>query len=95
MAKAKMAATAAHAPLEAADQKLVSQPKDQGTVSALAHEFWIQRGCPLGSPEVDWLRAEEELRASTSEVPDQRPMEHRCASGGTSKLAVRRGGTGI
>jgi DUF2934 family protein len=81
MAKAKkMAAAAAHAPLEVADQKLISQPDDQDRVSALAHEFWIQRGCPLGSPEVDWLRAEKELRAGTaSGVPDQQPMEYRCA----------------
>lgn len=64
MAKAKMAAAVAHAP-EAADEKLVS-PEDQDRVSALAHEFWMQRGYPLGSPEVDWLRAEEEMRASTA-----------------------------
>jgi len=70
MAKArKMTVEAAQAPLEAADQKLVSQPDDQDRVSALAHEFWVQRGCPLGSPEADWLRAEEELRANTASSP--------------------------
>ena len=25
--------------------------------------LWEQRGCPLGTPEVDWFRAEEEMRA--------------------------------
>ncbi len=24
----------------------------------LAYEFWVQRGRPLGSPEVDWFAAE-------------------------------------
>ena len=26
-----------------------------------AYGFWQERGCPDGSPEVDWQRAEEEL----------------------------------
>ena len=26
-----------------------------------AYEFWQQRGCPLGTPETDWFRAEQEL----------------------------------
>ena len=45
-----------------AAQNLISQPGNQAEISALAYELWIQPGCPLGSPEVDWLRAEEELR---------------------------------
>jgi hypothetical protein len=32
-------------------------------ISALAYALWQERGCPEGSPEVDWLRAEEELKA--------------------------------
>ncbi len=32
-------------------------------IAARAHRCWHERGCPLGSPEVDWQRAEEELRA--------------------------------
>jgi len=27
----------------------------------VAYGFWQERGCPDGSPEVDWQRAEEEL----------------------------------
>ena len=34
-----------------------------GDVAALAHEFWQSRGCPEGSPDEDWLRATQELRA--------------------------------
>lgn len=30
-------------------------------ISARAYQRWHQRGCPDGSPEVDWRAAEEEL----------------------------------
>jgi hypothetical protein len=42
--------------------------------SQLAYRFWQERGCPLGSPEVDWQRAEEELaRAGQPEQTDAPP----------------------
>jgi hypothetical protein len=31
-------------------------------IAAHAYRCWHERGCPEGSPEVDWHRAEEELR---------------------------------
>ena len=34
---------------------------DYGSVAALAYQFWMDRGCPIGTPEVDWFHAEEEL----------------------------------
>jgi hypothetical protein len=30
-------------------------------IAMLAYEFWQERGCPLGTPEADWFRAEQEL----------------------------------
>jgi hypothetical protein len=30
-------------------------------IATLAHELWLERGCPLGSPELDWLEAERRL----------------------------------
>jgi hypothetical protein len=33
-------------------------------ISARAYQRWHQRGCPDGSPEVDWQEAEEELKLS-------------------------------
>jgi len=36
------------------------------TVAQLAYSYWVGRGCQGGSPEEDWLRAEQELRAVTS-----------------------------
>ncbi len=32
-------------------------------IATLAYELWQARGCPFGSPEEDWSRAESELRA--------------------------------
>ena len=31
-------------------------------IAVRSYELWQERGCPFGSPEVDWLRAEQELR---------------------------------
>ncbi len=34
---------------------------DPEMVARLAHSYWEARGCPGGSPEEDWFRAEQEL----------------------------------
>ena len=31
-------------------------------IARLAYYYWQARGCPIGSPEEDWYRAENELR---------------------------------
>lgn len=33
----------------------------QSEIAQLAYALWQQRGCPEGSPEVDWLNAEQQL----------------------------------
>lgn len=35
-------------------------------VAVLAYASWCERGCPEGSPEVDWHRAEQEVRRNRS-----------------------------
>jgi PST family polysaccharide transporter len=35
-------------------------------IAALAHQLWIERGCPEGSRETDWTRAERELQNKRS-----------------------------
>ena len=35
-------------------------------IAGLAYDLWQARGCPYGSPQEDWLRAESELRARVS-----------------------------
>jgi hypothetical protein len=34
---------------------------DHDTVGKLAHELWLKRGCPVGSPQEDWFQAERAL----------------------------------
>jgi predicted SnoaL-like aldol condensation-catalyzing enzyme len=36
---------------------------DYDEIAGLAYQLWKSRGCPMGSPEVDWCRAESELKA--------------------------------
>jgi len=38
----------------------LSRPSHQ-QIAELAYRHWLGRGCPIGSPEIDWLRAEQEL----------------------------------
>jgi hypothetical protein len=38
----------------------------QEAIAALAYSYWVARGCQGGSPEQDWLCAEQQLRAASS-----------------------------
>ena len=40
-------------------------------VAELAYTLWESRGCPIGSPEEDWFKAEQEL-ASTAGLANDR-----------------------
>ncbi len=46
----------------------LSEPVDQQGIAKLAFEFWHARGCPDGSPEEDWFRAELELQSRRSKT---------------------------
>jgi hypothetical protein len=35
-------------------------------IEGRAYQLWQDRGCPQGSPEVDWEQAEQELSGSRS-----------------------------
>lgn len=37
-------------------------------IAVRSYELWQERGYPLGSPEIDWFRAEEELRNRRSQA---------------------------
>jgi hypothetical protein len=43
----------------------VSQ-RSRNEVARLAYFLWQRRGCPFGSPEVDWCQAEEQLLRRTT-----------------------------
>ena len=35
---------------------------EEKAIAKLAYCYWESRGCPFGSPEEDWLRAEKDLQ---------------------------------
>jgi hypothetical protein len=42
----------------------LDQTEEQDRVAKLAHALWQSRGCPMGSPEQDWIEAERQLRTA-------------------------------
>jgi hypothetical protein len=57
-------ATASSMTPVAVEESLQSRPLHED-IAALAFALWQERGCPEGSPEVDWFRAEEELKTAS------------------------------
>jgi len=56
-------------PAAAADAPVtgpVSDAPSQEQIASLAYSFWEARGYQGGSPEEDWLRAEQELLAAAA-----------------------------
>lgn len=43
-------------------------------IERLAHEYWLERGSPIGTPEEDWFRAEDEIRLRRQQ-PGQKDRE--------------------
>lgn len=43
---------------------------EPGDIAGLAHQYWEERGRPLGTPEEDWFRAEKELKLRGQSVQD-------------------------
>jgi len=39
----------------------ITNVPEHDEIAELAYQLWVKRGCPDGSPEEDWLRAEEAL----------------------------------
>ena len=35
---------------------------DRESVEAMAYQLWLQRGCPIGSDQEDWYRAETDIK---------------------------------
>ena len=57
----------AQEPEEADGPATVSFPHDE--IAALAYSYWQARGCPDGTREEDWFRAEEELKVKKGIQP--------------------------
>jgi hypothetical protein len=42
---------------------------NQANIARLAYLHWLERGCPIGSPEEDWSQAEHDLRNEQAQTP--------------------------
>jgi hypothetical protein len=41
---------------------------DHEQVATLAYRLWHERGCPQGSPDVDWFQAQQLLRNGQPQI---------------------------
>ena len=46
------------------EQNIAKRTPTYEEIAILAQQYWNERGRPYGSPEVDWLRAEQTLQAA-------------------------------
>ena len=47
------------------DVQILEPSANRDQIAGLAYAYWQNRGCPDGSPEEDWFRAEADLRQRT------------------------------
>ena len=50
-------------------ERNTSEIVSEDAITALAYQLWQDRGCPVGSDQEDWFRAEQELQDRTGAVP--------------------------
>lgn len=50
--------TTAAEPSSGTDTQNPAQSDTPVQVEVVAYYLWLERGCPIGSPEVDWMEAE-------------------------------------
>jgi hypothetical protein len=65
---------------------------DTQLVRRRAHERWMERGCPAGTPDQDWLEAERELRAEAARVGTQVVSSAQDGAGAVSDALQARSG---
>jgi Protein of unknown function (DUF2934) len=63
-----------------AHHSLVPESPEREEIAQRAYELWCERGCPHGSPQEDWYRAEREL---SSENGSQRVADKLHTSSGS------------
>jgi hypothetical protein len=74
--RTKIVSKAKSAPADKpATRPAVEQESDSSSIAVLADQLWHARGCPEGSPEIDWFRAEEEL--SSQSIKPESPSTKR------------------
>jgi hypothetical protein len=48
------------------EEAVATTDRDEVEVREQAYSCWQERGCPVGSPDEDWLRAERELNGGAA-----------------------------
>jgi hypothetical protein len=65
---AAIAAVATMIPDPVSESEPLIPQTNHEEIARLAFEYWQARGCPVGSPEEDWFRAEREWRAQVGKA---------------------------
>jgi hypothetical protein len=69
MANAKASRRVALQEAIAEAQETAADPESLETqIRNLAYQLWLARGCPAGSPEVDWQEAEERMKGPQTQT---------------------------
>jgi hypothetical protein len=55
-------------------ESLRSESQQLELTRLAAFFLWEERGCPFGTPEVDWFRAEEQMRSQTEQHSGKPPL---------------------
>jgi hypothetical protein len=55
------------------------QHSDETGIAVLAYQLWMDRGCPIGSDQEDWFRAEAIIKGA--EQGEVEPQQRRMAGG--------------
>lgn len=55
-------------------QSVQSESQQHEVTRLAAYLLWKQRGCPIGTPEEDWFRAEEQIREETERPSGKPPL---------------------
>ena len=73
--------TARHDEMTVPTVEQISEPENREQIAALAYEFWRARGCPEGTSEEDWFRAEQEI-AGSKRIDEKEVRSRDSAEGG-------------
>ena len=63
--RSNVPASIEHSPSE------LQNPVNSREIASLAYRLWEARGCPEGTPEVDWFHAEQLLREPRNQTNSQ------------------------
>jgi hypothetical protein len=68
-----MASTTALANKQASElqgKNTVTRGPEPNHIAGVAYTLWESRGCPIGSPEEDWFKAEQKLASTAGSGSD-------------------------